>query len=250
MRNRTLLLATCLIAPSIFGQQSPSAKPTALTGQKEGHEYLHDQSDWWASDWPVNPENAIKTQERELPASNLQILGIELTEDMFVRAAAKLGKVGIVDRGDASTGRSQACYVSSQDGEKVHLIFEQGEVDYGFYLFVGGADWYGSNRCATSKLVSPSVSTKSGLHLGQSPSEVVAILGKPSLRRGDELFYSLHATKKNSAEDMKKIKQWHPEMTDQGIQESYGVYDLSESFHAKFVDSKMTYLYVSTAETN
>jgi hypothetical protein len=250
MRNRSLLLLTCLIAPSIFGQQSPRAKPAAPTGQKEVHEYLHDQSDWWASDWPDNLEDTIKTQERELPASSLQILGIDLAEDMFFRAAARLGKVTIVDRGDGSAGRAQACYVSAQEGEKVHLVFEQGEVDYGFYLFTGGADWYGSHRCATSKLVSPNVSTRSGLHLGQSPSEVVAILGKPSLRRGDELFYSLHATKKSSAEDMKKIKQWHPEMTGQDIQESYGVYDLGESLHAKFVDSKMTYLSVLTTETN
>jgi len=60
---------------------------------------------------------------------------------MFERAAAKLGISAIIERGDASTGRSQACYVSARDGAKVHLIFEQGEVDFTYYMFVGGPAW-------------------------------------------------------------------------------------------------------------
>ena len=136
------------------------------------------------------------TQAREVSSSNFEVLGIHLADGMFSQAAAKLGAATIIERGDASTGRQQACYVSAQDGTKVHLIFERGEVDFTYYLFVDGPDWDGSDRCVRTNLISRSLATASGVHLGQTPSQVIAILGPPSRRGKDELIYSLNVRKK------------------------------------------------------
>src|SRR5579859_1552879 len=200
-----------LVAPSaavimvallaLFGLSTSG--PAMQTGPRVS---LHDNSDWWSGSRAIESGENIKIQERELASSNFRILGIHLNEDMFKQAAAKLGPATIIQRGDAATGRAQACYVSDQD-TKIHLILEQDEVSFTFYLFSDGRPWDGSDQCAHSHLVSAGLSAASGLHLGQTPSEVTAILGEPSERRKNELIYSVHAKKKASEENLKELRQ-------------------------------------------
>jgi hypothetical protein len=104
------------------------------------------------------------------------------------QAAAKLGKATVVERGDASTGRSQICYSSPRKQSKAFLIFEKGEVNDAFYVFNVGLDWKGSELCAESNLVTPNLSTASGLRLGQTRAQFRAIPGKPSSVAADKLI--------------------------------------------------------------
>jgi len=109
---------------------------------------------------------------------NFQILGLKLNDEIFGKASAKLGKATIVQRGDASTGRSQICYSSPGKRGKIYVIFEKGEVNDAFYMFSGGPDWQGSDLCINSNLITSSLSTASGLRLGQTVAQVRGILGK------------------------------------------------------------------------
>jgi hypothetical protein len=211
---------------------------------------LYDNSDWWSISRTSDSDESIKTQERELARPNFQVLGVNLGETMFSRAPAKLGKATTIERGDASTGRRQVCYSSPGAQGKVYLIFEQDEVGYTFYLFAGGPAWEGADRCVASKAVSRSLATGSGLHLGQTPAQVIAILGKPTKRRENELVYSFLVRKKTSPQDLKEARERNPEMTEKDFQANYGCYDLGTGIEAKFVDSKLTYLAVSKVETN
>jgi len=211
---------------------------------------LQDNSDWWSTNRSTDSDESIKTEERELARSNFQVLGINLGETMFSRAATKLGKATAIERGDASTGRRQVCYASSGTQRKVHLIFEQGEVDYSFYLFADGPAWNGADRCVDSKAISRHQATASSLHLGQTPAQVIAILGKPTKRRENELIYSFSVRKKTSPLDLKEARQRNPEMSEKDFQETYGYYDLGTGIDAKFVDSKLAYLSVSKVESN
>jgi len=169
---------------------------------------------------------------------------------MFTRAATKLGKATMVQRGDASTGRQQVCYASLGAQEQVHLIFEQEEVGYTFYLFTDGPAWEGADRCVASNAISRSLATASGLHLGMTPAQVIAIIGKPTKRRENELVYSFSIRKKTSAKDLEEARERNPEMSEKEFQANYGHYDLGTGIVAKFVDSKLTYLAVSKVETN
>ena len=176
--------------------------------------------------------------------------GIDLNDTMFSKAAAQLGASTIIERGDASTGRHQACYVSAGDKQQVHLIFEQGEVDWTFYVFSGGHVWQGSDQCVTSRRVAQNLATASRLRLGQTPAQVVAILGKPTKRRENELTYFFSVKKKASAEDLRQARQQNPGMSEKDLQENYGFYYLNASIGARFAQSKLTYLAVSKSETN
>jgi len=166
----------------------PLIPPFKLPTQPEPppSDSLHDNSDWFSDLRPTSHDeeedaaDATPTQERQIPASNFRILGITLSPDMSTQVAQKFGQYHEVQRGDASSGRSQACYVSASGEHKIHLIFEQGEIDSSVYLFVDGPDWYGSDRCIPSDLVSTHLATASGLRLGMTPAQVIAILGKPS----------------------------------------------------------------------
>ena len=220
-----------------------------LAGQTGRLVHMPDNSDWWSSPLNSNFEESMEPQKRELAKTNFQVLGITLGENMLSSAARKLGRVTIVERGDASTGRSQACYTSAGAEDKVHLIFEEGEVEYTFFLFAGGPTWEGANYCLASKAISRSVATASGLRLGQSPAEVIAILGKPTNQRKNVLVYSFSVRKKASPQDLKEARERNPDMSEKEIQEHYGYYDLGTGVVAKFADSKLIYLAVSKVES-
>ncbi len=231
-----LSISTVVLGTTV--QQTPNAQ------------YRADNSDWWSMLRSLEGDQSIRTQERELPATNFRLLGIEVGDKMFAEAEAKLGKATHVVRGDAGTAREQVCYVSAGDGEKLYLVFEQGEVESGFYLFNRGPDWSGSDQCAPSKLITKSISSSSGLRLGLTPEQVVAILGRPSKHRSGEWVYSLHAAKKTSAEDLKKARQNNPGMSEKEIQENYSSYDLNVAVRLKFENSKLTYMSISKSETS
>jgi hypothetical protein len=220
------------------------------SAQSNSSAYYKDNSDWWSRFDFTDSDVAVKSQSREPAASNFRILGIDLGEDTFAKAKAKLGAAAEIQRGDASEWRNQLCYVSPEAGEKVHLIFEQGEVDYSYFLFAGGRDWHGSDQCAPSKLVSKSLTVASGLHLGQSPAEVIAILGKPNLRRKDGLIYSFEIEKKASSKDLEEAKKNNPGMSEEEIRQNFGSYTLGVGITVKFQDDKLIYLAVSKSETD
>lgn len=209
-----------------------------------------DNSDWWSTSRSSDTGEEIKAQERELASPNFRVLGVTLGETMFSRAATKLGKATTMERGDASTGRRQVCYSSPGAQEKIHLIFEQGEVGYTFYLFVGGPAWEGSDLCVASNAMSGSLATASGLHLGMTPAQVIATLGKPTKRRENELVYSFLVRMKTSPKDLKEARERNPEMSQKDFQANYGYYDLGTGILAKFTGSKLTYLAVSKVESN
>ena len=188
-----------------------------------------DDSDWWSMTRGVDGAD-IEPQKR-LPAdSNFSILGVALGDSQFVQVGARLGTASQVIRGDASTGRTQACYVSSNSSPQVHLVFEQGEVDYAFYLFSGGPDWQHSELCKKSSTISSRLKTGSGLALRQTRSQVEAILGKPTAVQANTLIY---------------FDQVHIEPRDHSTP-----YDLTTYIEARFADGKLNYLGVMKSETD
>ncbi len=163
---------------------------------------------------------------------------------------ARLGLATPVNRGDASTGRIQTCYVSSDAQPPVHLIYERGEVDVTLYLFRGGPDWKGDDLCIKSPHITANVSTASGIHLGQSPREVIAILGQPSSQTKYQLEYLLVTTQRNSAATLESARKAHPKMSADELQKNFGSYSLGQSVVAKFDDHGLAYFAASLSETD
>jgi hypothetical protein len=224
----------------------PLAGPATQT---ESRLRLTDNSDWWSAGKSDDSDESIQTQERKLPDSNFRILAIQLGEKAFSRAALKLGKTTLVERGDAAGGRTQACYVSAEGLKKIYLVFEQGEVDYAFYLFADGPTWTGSEQCRPSKLISQSLLTGSGIKLGQTPAEIVSILGEPSVRSEKKLIYFVHSKEKASKEDLERTREQYPELSEKDFHDNYDFYDLGVFIDARFRDGKLTYLGVLKTET-
>jgi hypothetical protein len=246
---------------------------------------LHDNSDWFSGLRPSGNEGELAgetddspAQEREIPATNFNILGIGLSPDMFSSIEKKFGAIHEVQRGDASSGRRQACYVSTNDGPKIHLIFEQGEVDSSIYLFSNGPDWYGSDRCIPSKLVSKKLKTASGLGLGITPAQLTAILGKPSrcqipapfttpinstLKNSrypcghrpvtnspeTQLIYSFLKTKTLTTEERADFLRKNPNITREEVDKNWAHYDWSAGIDGRFTHSRLTFLAISLSET-
>jgi len=74
---------------------------------------MKDHSDWWSILNESFRAPEVKSQSKDLDPNNFRIAGVDLG-DGFTSIATRLGKTRIVQRGDASTGREQACYVSAR----------------------------------------------------------------------------------------------------------------------------------------
>jgi hypothetical protein len=213
---------------------------------------LNDDSDWWSiiKDEGKPGGIEVQVQKAETAESNFKILGADLGHQYPL---AKLGRPTSVQRGDAGNFRSQTCYASSggttEDSNKVYLVFEDGEVTSAFYLFAGGPPWHGSDLCVRSPLVSRSTRTGSGLYLGMTIADLEKILGKPSGAAPDRLVYSRLIKKKMSPEDLKKLRTTSPGTTDEDLQRNV-FWDVTVYIEARFSNDKMTYLAVMRAETN
>ncbi len=241
-----LFCTLCTFALTLLPKMNSSQ---TTVGQKQATVHLEDNSDWWSLTREDADAERITFQERELPRTNFQILGLNLDERLMDRAMGKLGVATAVERGDASTARHQLCYVSIGEVTNTYLIFETGEVNYTFYLFSRGSAWNGNEKCFATKALSSKSSTASRLRLGLAPDQVIAILGEPSIRRKDELSYYLHTRKKTSEADLERMRQQNHEMSDKEFISNYGFYDLTAQIVLKFKDSKLAYLAVSKLET-
>jgi hypothetical protein len=208
---------------------------------------IEDTSDWWSIINPKFPYPKTKLLNKDIPVANFQINGFKLRTVTFEQVAAKFGKAKIVDRGDASIGRSQACYVSS-DSPVIHFIFEYAEDQTIVYLFQNGADWKGSRFCVRSSQVSGSISTASGLRIGLSPAEVKSILGKPDLITGDRYIYERLVERKFTPEAFDRFRKNHPEIPTKDARTEFD-FPLGLYIEVRFADSRLSYLALAMTGT-
>ena len=177
-----LAISSSFLAP-LCAQQSTKPAETKIL----------DNSDWWSvhSKPTAETSKAAPPQRRTVSAANFSILGIALDEHTFEHADAKLGRTTRVHRGDASTGRSQICYVSGREPGATYLIFERGEDDFSLYLFKAAAHWNGDKYCLPTPPLSALSTTGAGIHLGMNQAEVMRILGVPISKSATEMTYTL-----------------------------------------------------------
>jgi len=217
----------------------------------QAQDRLRDDSDWWSVLRRDPSSPVVKPRDVAIPESNFELSGVVLGPKQFEQLATKFGKTEEIERGDASTGRNQVCYRSAAAGEPIHLVFEFGEVDEIFYLFSGGANWSGSESCAKSKLIDQQLSTKSGLKLGLSRTQVEAILGPADMASGDRIYYSRVTKRKTTPEEFERMRKQYPEkLTDEQAHEEFDYFDLTVYIEVRFERSKLVYLVVDRSETD
>lgn len=207
-----------------------------------------DKSDWWSILNENSSESNVKPKNEELAISNFQIAGITPKGKSFDKFAAILGEPVVVQRGDGSSGREQACYVSAVNSERVHFIAEYGELAEVFYLFEDGPDWNGSQFCTKSKRVSKELSTDSGLKLGLSKVDVEKILGKPDATLADRILYFREVEKRATAAEFEKMRKNYPRLTDEEAHKQFDLYTCDLYVEVRFLNSKLSYLAVSRIE--
>jgi hypothetical protein len=208
---------------------------------------LNDSSDWWS----INREDArspnVKRSDHELQSSNFSLAGVTLGQGGVEAITTSLGQAPEIERGDASTGRSQLCY-GSPANSGVHVIFEFGEDESVFYLFSDGATWKGSKYCVQSKRVSKRLSTPSGLKLGLTRSEVEAVLGHPDATTADEFVYSRKFHKKSTPKEFETFRKEYPmQLSDEEAHRQFDSFPVEQYIVARFSDSRLVYLAVAVS---
>ncbi len=236
LKSLSSLLFLLTTASISFSQSNADRKPSY-------------DSDWWSIIREnSNPEN-LKPEEKGVAESNFKILGVILGSDDLDAIQRKLGTADVRGRGDAATGRLQICYLSA-DG-KTYLTFETGEVESGFYLFKGGPKWDGMEACAKSRTGTAEWKTMSGLHLGQSQTDVHAILGKPTaLLKNGAWIYFRQVQKRTPEADLARLRKNYPNLSDKEFHADYDFYYLTIDIRTKFANNHLVYLGICKSETD
>jgi hypothetical protein len=206
---------------------------------------LDDSSDWWSinRDDPGRP--SAKTSNHELQASNFEIAGITLGRGGSDAITTKLGMATSIERGDASTGRSQLCYSSGHAGSE-HLVFEFGEDESVVYLFSGGKPWNGEKYCVLSKKPLNALTTASGLRLGLSRLEVEKTLGRPDGESPNSVVYSRQFEQKSTPQEFAVLRRDYPQnLSDEEAHKKFDYYPVEQYVLARFANSKLVYLAIS-----
>jgi hypothetical protein len=203
----------------------------------------------------------FRVQHREVAGTNFQIAGVDLAarEEVLEQAARILGGVETVATGDAAAFLERACYRPTEENDNTHLIFIRGEVSPYFVLSSESSSWKWKTPCRRSPKITRNIATASGLHLGQTQEQVIAILGLPTthgrnvMSGRDDLAYELEVNKKMSPRDLApylqdELKQY-PNLDRKTWIKNYGYYSLWVSIHAKFINDSLTNLEVLWSET-
>ncbi len=232
-----LLIAIVSVRSQTKSEVAPPAKSDTYSVDDSGRKY--------------------RLQQREVAETNFRICGVDLAgdEEILLQAARLFGKAPTVSSGDASTGLEEACYRSATKDDNTYLVFGRGELDSSFILSSGSSVWKGNHTCRKSVKITRNVATDSGLHLGLTQEQVIAILGLATRhsqniqQHTDVLIYSLVTKKKT---DPRKLTRWWQQETKKNpgadravFLQNYEFYDLAVTIDAKFVDDSLTSLTVS-----
>ena len=231
IRNTALILGILIAIPAarFYGQNKPQVAPPAK------------------SDSFVQEENAaeIRVQQREIPGTNFRIAGIDLAApgDFFDQVMGVLGKTVDEASGD-DVAIDEICYRSVEQRDTTHLVFGQGDSEQYFILSSDGSAWIWMIPCKQTPKVTGNLATASGLHLGQTQEQVIAILGLPTshdrnLKSGmDEMRYNLESEKKLSPQELAPSLQdelkLNPKLDQQAWIKNNACYTLWVSVDAKF----------------
>jgi hypothetical protein len=210
---------------------------------------LSDRTDWWSINNEGFRRQEIKARNKNIASKTFEIAGVSLGRGQFERLAAKLGSATIIERGDASTGRQQVCYVARQGSGDMYLILEFGEDESVFYLFNNGAAWKGREFCVKANQKSIGSGTGSGLRLGLSLGQVESVLGKADAASADSLVYSREVQQKTTPIEFDRMRKEYPEqLSDTLAHQKFDYYTVEMYVEARFGKSGLNYLAVSTSD--
>jgi hypothetical protein len=190
----------------------------------------------------------IRLQNREIAGTNFQIAGVDLSAkgEVLEHAAKSLGKIGmvVIDGASAANGQEQVCYQAASSGDTTHLFFARGEVDFSYILASDGRGWSKGSPCLRTEKVNREIATVSGIHLGLTQDQVVAILGLPTRRSANTMYYDLETKKPNDpqyiAEMVKQEHQENPNYNLKMLHDDAAFYDLGVTVKASFTDGALT----------
>lgn len=172
---------------------------------------------------------------------HITILGFIVGKHSLLDVQNELGEVDALPRKEHAP--EQICYVSVRPSERTIIIFESGPLGgwkylTAFSLVSEKSDFKYVQLCKKTSLVSPDIATKSGLKLGMSKEDLMAIMGKPSKIIDDNYFYLYDFQSKMTPEEIKLIGST-----------SYPYFDVSSAVFAKFDKSKLIEITISKVES-
>jgi hypothetical protein len=150
-----------------------------------------DDSDWWSlsSIHNVNKQDGRALWQQPSPLV-LNIAGITLGPGMEKQAEVKLGDAIYLERHSGGSIRESLCYRSEKEPPTAYLIFELGRASHAFYLLAGDAPpWGDMGLCVKTPVVTRTLSTPTGLHLGMSREDLIALMGPPSAKHPTSMMW-------------------------------------------------------------
>lgn len=162
----------------------------------------------------TNPEDEPFCDARsgtrvEITDADATILGLTIGRASLKDVQAKLGTASVRRVSHDEESDVSVCYVSPLDGTV--LVFYSGAMGgwkdiTWFALWSREATFPHASQCATSKAVSRSLHTQSGIGLGLTNADLEQIVGKPTEHATRSLKYNFLCRRKMTADEINRFK--------------------------------------------
>jgi hypothetical protein len=182
---------------------------------------------------------AVVARQGVIDSRNLAVLGFTLGGNEVSDVEQRLGKARVSSAWDH--GMTQRCYESKSSDRTVLAIEDWTGTLSGFRIYRADKS---DPSCTKTALITPEISTASGLKLGLSKDQAIGILGKPTKSVGDILIYISEFKQPPTAEDIARFKQAYP-----GKDFSDLLFFVRTEIKLSFKDSKISKIEVSHTET-
>jgi len=143
--------------------------------------------------------------QKAIASTNLTILGFTLGQNEITDVESKLGKAPSSD--SSRHDMMQHCYQSTGPDRTILVLEDWVGTLSGFRLFRSGTT---KQDCARTAAVTADISTASGLKLGLTREQVLAILGTPTRALSNQIIYRSETTRHMTANELARFKKAYP----------------------------------------
>jgi outer membrane protein assembly factor BamE (lipoprotein component of BamABCDE complex) len=182
----------------------------------------------------------------KLGDQHLTLLGLTLGMHTLKDVEVRLGSTQILSRKEHAP--DQLCYISAEKGDETVIVFEAGplggwEILTAFRIISSKLSFKKTDQCRETSYISKRTQTKTGIRVGITREQLIAILGSPSKVIGNNFFFLFSVQRRMSEDEIRDMERRWPDVRKNPY------FDVSSSVHATFSNSELSSVCISKIES-
>jgi len=194
---------------------------------------------------PNEPDCSSRARCEKVDSAHLTILDLTISKDTIEGVQSRLGVTKPLPKAEPHDWDRKVCYKATPKSDGTVLLFGTSRMQLAMFSIISSRqNFKWRAECRESPLVSRSVSTKSGIRLGLSASQLKAMLGKPTEETKRELKWVFETRKPMTDKEMYELAK---SFGKQKLEDAY--WYVNTYLEATFVNSELMSVQIARTVT-